>query len=213
MPLLGDLDAFLHSQPGMSLSPSQDGNVHIKGRLKFSASFDGSPAVQDSYQIHVVVFPDHLERLPEVYEIGGRIPRESDHHVNPAGNLCLGSPIRLHTTLGKGFRLTEFVERCLIPFLYATSLTEQGYERFTLGELPHGAAGLLEDYAKLFGCATQDDVLRHLETLTLKKRRANKKPCPCLCGRKLVKCRTHQVMVMLRATVPKKLFKESLAAI
>lgn len=213
MSLLEDLDAFLHSQPGMSLSPSQDGNVHIKGRFRFSASFDGSPAVEDSYQIHLVAFPEHQEKLPEVYEIGGRIPRDGDHHINPAGNLCLGSPIRLHMILRKGFRLTEFVERCLIPFLYATSLAEQGHERFKLGELPHGAAGLLEDYAKLFGCVARADVLRYLETLTLKKRRANQKPCPCLCGRKLVKCRTHKVMVMLRATVPQKLFKESLAAL
>lgn len=187
--------------------------MHIKGRLRFSASFEGSPAIEGSYQIHLVAFPEHQEKLPEVYEIGGRIPRDSDHHVNPDGNLCLGSPIRLHTILRKGFRLTEFVERCLIPFLYATSLNAQGYERFKLGELSHGAAGLLEDYAQLFGCATRTDVLRHLETLTLKKRRANKKPCPCLCGRMLVRCRTHKVMVMLRATVPKKLFKESLAAV
>lgn len=211
--MLDDLDSFLYSQPGMSLSPSRDDNVHIKGLFRFSASFDSSPAVEDSYQIHLVTFPERQERLPEVYEVGGRIPRDSDHHVNPAGNLCLGSPIRLHTTLRRDFRLTEFVERCLIPFLYATSLAEQGHERFKLGELPHGAAGLLEDYAKLFGCANRTDVLRHLETLTLKKRRANKKPCPCLCGRKLVKCRTHKVMVMLRAHVPKKLFKESLATI
>ncbi|MFK8400043.1 hypothetical protein M2D07_016190 [Pseudomonas sp. BGr12] len=213
MPLLDNLDAFLHGQPGMGLKPSQDGRVHIKGRLKFSASYDGSPTVEDCYQIHIVVFPEHQEKLPEVYEIGDRVPRDGDHHVNPDGSLCLGSPIRLHTILRKGFSLTEFVDRCLIPFLYATSLAELGHERFRLGELPHGTAGLIEDYAKLFGCTTRADVVRHLETLTLKKRRANKKRCPCLCGQKLVKCRTHKVMVMLRATVPKKLFKESLAAL
>ncbi|MFC5697576.1 hypothetical protein ACFPU0_18675 [Pseudomonas sp. GCM10022186] len=213
MSRLDELEAFLHSQPGMALKPSQDGCVHIKGRLRFSASYDGSPTVVDSFQLHIKISQQIKDQLPEVYEIGGRIPSDGNHHINPNGTLCLGAPIRLHMILGKSFKLTEFIERCVIPFLYAISLGEMGHERFKLGELAHGSRGLVEDYIKLFGCLSRAEVKRFLQTLTQKKRLVNKKPCPCGCGRKLVKCRTHKLMAALRVAAPRRLLKDTLAEI
>ncbi|MDH4565244.1 hypothetical protein E8E95_00900 [Pseudomonas sp. BN414] len=213
MSRLDDLEAFLHSQPGMALKPSQDGCVHIKGRLRFSASYEGSPTVVDSFQLHIKISQQIKDQLPEVYEIGGRIPSDGNHHINPNGTICLGAPIRLHMILGKSFTLAKFIDRCVIPFLYAISLAEKGHERFKLGELAHGAMGLVEDYIKLFSCSSRTEVQRYLQTLIQKKRLANKKRCPCNCGRKLVKCRTHNTMVALRVAVPKRLLKDTLAEI
>lgn len=211
--LLDDLEPLLRNQPGMALKPSQDGCVHIKGRLRFSASFEGFPTVVDSFQLHIKIRQQIKDQLPEVYEIGGRIPNDGNHHINPNGTLCLGAPIRLHLILGKSFKLIEFIDRCVIPFLYAISLAEKGHERFKLGELAHGSTGLVEDYIKLFGCSSRTEVKLYLQTLTQKKRLANKKRCPCNCGRKLVNCRTHKIMAVLRAAVPKRLFKDTLAEI
>ena len=212
MSLLDDLETFLRNQPGMALTPSQDGCVHIKGRLRFSASFEGFPTVVDSFQLHIKISQQQIkDQLPEVYEVGGRIPSDGNHHINPNGTLCLGAPIRLHMILGKSFKLTEFIERCVIPFLYAISLAEKGHERFKLGELSHGSKGLVEDYINLFGCLSRAEVKHYLHTLTKKKRLVNKKPCPCNCGKKLVKCKTHKVMVLLRVAVHKRLFKDTLA--
>lgn len=211
--LRDDFDHFLNTQPGMALKPSQDGFTHIKGRFRLSASCEGSPAVDDAFQLHIKISRHQKWQLPVVYETGERIPRDGNHHVNPDGTLCLGAPIRLHKILGKKFSLTEFVERCVVPFLYAISLTEMGHQRFQFGELAHGIDGLIDDYLKLFGCSSREALKRYLHTLTLRKRRANKQCCPCNCGRKLVKCRTHKVMVEMRGITPRSLLKETLAMI
>lgn len=208
-----DIELFLAAQPGMALKPSQDGFTHIKGRFRLSASCEGSPTVDDSFQLHIKISRRYKDQLPEVYETGERVPRNANHHVNPGGSLCLGAPIRLHKILGKKFSLIEFVERCVVPFLYSISLSETGRQRFQFGELAHGVDGLIDDYLKLFGCSSREALKRYLHTLRLKKRRANKQRCPCSCGRKLVKCRTHRIMVEMRGTIPRSLLKETQAMI
>lgn len=211
--LRNDIDIFLTAQPGMALKPSLDGGIHIKGRLRLSASSEGAPTVEDVFQLHIKISRHYKEQLPSVYETGGRVPSDGNHHVNPDGSLCLGSPIRLHKILGKRFLLTDFVELCVVPFLYSISLAEAGHQRFQFGELAHGVSGLIDDYLKLFGCSSKEALTRYLHTLTLKKRRANRQRCPCNCGKKLVKCRTHKVILEMRGAIPKRLFKETLAMI
>ncbi len=213
LPLRNDIDLFLNAQPGMALKPSLDGCVHIKGRFRLSASSEGAPAVEDAFQLHIKIVRHYKEQLPLVYETAERVPTDGNHHVNPDGSLCLGAPIRLHKILGKNFSLTDFVELCVVPFLYSISLAEAGHQRFQFGELAHGVKGLIDDYFKLFGCSSREALKRYLHTLTLKKRLANKQRCPCNCGRKLVKCRTHKAMLEMRGTIPKRLLKETLAMI
>ncbi|OWJ93212.1 hypothetical protein B6S59_17425 [Pseudomonas sp. A46] len=169
--------------------------------------------MDDSFQLHLKISRRYKEQLPLVYEVGERIPRDGNHHVNPDGTLCLGAPIRLHKILGKNFSLMEFVERCVVPFLYSISIAEAGHQRFQFGELAHGVGGLIDDYLKLFGCSSREALKRYLHTLMLKKRRANKQHCPCNCGRKLVKCRTHRVMVDMRGVIPRGVLKETLKVI
>ena len=208
-----DIDLLLSAHPGMALRPSQDGDIHLRGRFRFSASTTGSPVVEDAFQLHIKISRRDKDRLPLVYETGGRIPMDGNHHVNPDGSLCLGAPLRLHKILGRNYSLIDFVERCVIPFLYAISLAEAGYPRFQFGELAHGANGLVDDYLRLFGCSSKEVLVRHLRSLTLKKRHANKQLCPCCCGRKLVKCRTHKLLLEMRSTIPKRLIRETLATL
>jgi hypothetical protein len=48
--------------------------------------------------------------------------------------------------------------------------------------------GVIDDYAKLFGLQEREQVIRALDLLGMKRRIANKKPCPCGCGRRLGRC-------------------------
>ena len=84
----------------------------------------------------------YKEQLPLVYETAGKTPQDGNHHVNPDSSLCLGSPLRLYKILGRNFSLIDFVERCLVPFLYSISLAEAGHSRFKFDELAHGVMGL-----------------------------------------------------------------------
>jgi len=59
------------------------------------------------------------------------------------------------------------------------------------GTLLFGNKGEINDYCSIFGLKTPEQVLPTINLLGIKKRHANKQPCPCGCGLRLGKCRLH----------------------
>ena len=72
-----------------------------------------------------------------------------------------------------------------MPYLYAVSKKLQYGGDFAFNELAHGELGIIADYCDLFGLKKREQVINVLELLGMKPRIANKKPCPCECGRRL----------------------------
>lgn len=202
------LDAFLQAQPNMRVRPSPLGVVRLEGDLEFCADFEGGPVIEDVYHVQIDVphaFPD---AVPLVHELGGRIPRDIDYHVFPSsGTLCLGSPFRLYLIARDCETLLDFVWSGIVPYLYAASYREQTGGPYPFGELAHGRDGLLDDYAQLLGLPTQEQAARALALIATKRRDANKKPCPCGCGRRLGVCRFNQTVRDLRTTFGRTFFK------
>jgi hypothetical protein len=60
-------------------------------------------------------------------------------------------------------------------------------------ELAHGVAGLLDDYRRILGFATDAACREALRLLALKRRIANKSPCPCGSGRRLGRCHNRRL--------------------
>lgn len=201
------IQAFIHAYPGMAVSPATGVNVTFQGDLHFSATWGGFE-VTDAYQLRIVV-PRYPDSLPQVFEIGGRIKRIADEHASPNGQLCLGSELRLRAIIGKTLEMIGFADRCIVPFLYATTrrTTEQC---FVLGELEHGRPGMIADYLELFGVQDEAAVQAALRALTTKPTSACRHPCPCGCGRRLGQCEYRNRISSLRALAPRKTFRQIL---
>ena len=83
--------------------------------------------------------------------------------------------------------ILRFVERCVIPYLYGYSYFEK-HGILPFGELKHGEEGIREDLGLLF-CTDQKSSIQEFVRLTaMRKRHANKAPCPCDSGRRLGRC-------------------------
>ena len=198
------LDAF----PRLRRRPAhQPGIAILEGFVEFEASPPGMPTIIDEYRVRIVVPLVASSEPPKAYELGGRIPRAADSHVNPDGDLCLGSPIRVLAVLGLRPTLVAFVDKCLVPFLYAASWREQGLQGFPFDELAHGAAGLVEDYGKLFSIEGRERVAYALLLLAKRKRVANKMICPCGCGLRLAKCKVHASLLAFRHLAPRSFYR------
>lgn len=72
-----------------------------------------------------------------------------------------------------------------VPYLYAVSHKLQHGGPFPFGELAHGTPGALDEYVDLFGLEDRTKIKQALYLLGLKKRIANKRPCPCGCEKRL----------------------------
>lgn len=141
--------------------------------------------------------------LPTAYEHGGRIP--DDFHQFRDGNLCLGSRLRLLSLVHRDPTLLGYAHRCLIPYLYGYSHKER-FGSLPFDELEHGAKGVLDDYCSMFRVDSQDIALALLELLGLRRRVANKRPCPCGSGNLLGRCH-HRALNRLRPIQSRAAFK------
>lgn len=189
VPNITGLSEFLRDYPRMALKSESKVITVIEGMFDFSAVYQNMPEVTDSFAISIKVPAKFPCELPIVMEFGGRIPNDGRHHLNRKdGTLCLGTPIRLMWILSKKPTLAGFAENCLVPYLYAMSQTLNGESHFAFGELPHGGTGEFIDYANMLNLKEPEQAKRAIALLGLKKRIANKQPCPCGCGKLLGKC-------------------------
>lgn len=183
------LREFLQSYPRMVVKPSSEPELHIEGQFEFAGSSAAHGTITDSYHLRVMVPSIFPRSLPTVEELDHRIPRAGAYHVNPDGSLCLGSRLRLLFELAKNPTLEGFAEHCLIPYLFGVSHKLLHRGKFPFGELPHGLPGELLDCVNLFGLRTEAQARLVIRYLSMKKRRANKLPCPCGCSQRLGVCR------------------------
>lgn len=192
------LSRFLREYPEMRILPSSSRELRLGGAFNFCADSERGPVIEDSYKLNITVPERFPQVLPIIKETEGRIPRTTDNHVFQKGALCLGSPLRLREVALSKPELTAYVRSTLVPYLYAFSHWEETGERFLFGELAHDAEGLLADYALILNLEDPEAILDALQLLGMKRRKANKKPCPCGCGNRLGVCRFNETIRELR---------------
>lgn len=198
-PRLGDLR---DRHPGLRARPSPPGVRRLEGDVHFEAVPPNGPGLEDTYRLRVDVPLSFPDEVPVVTEIGGRIPRDDpDAHVNPDGSLCLGAPIRLVLIAKQGPSVLAFFDRCVVPALYNATHRERYGGRVPLGELSHGSVGELDEYVALFRVDTYLQAVEALRLAGVKRRDANKQPCPCGCDRRLGVCRTNERVRYVRDTL------------
>jgi hypothetical protein len=74
-----------------------------------------------------------------------------------------------------------------VPYLYAFSLREK-LGKMPFGELYHGFRGICQDYADMYKVNSDAAAIQMVRLTALKKRVANKQPCPCGSNRRLGRC-------------------------
>lgn len=206
--LYEQVEEFLKEYPLMYRSPSKLNNIVLEGTFWFRTVIHESESVEDKYKIIVsvpLIFPYDI---PSVREIGNRIPNDGRHHVNPDGTLCLGSPLRLLTIIHASPTLMGFAINCLEPYLSAMTIRLQQKKSFAFGELAHGDAGIIVDYAHLFKLKEPTGVASTIRLLGIKKRKANKETCPCGCNRRLGACSFHYRLNRYRMLASRSWFRK-----
>ncbi len=184
------LGELLQKFPRLALSPIVGSHVRIAGIINFSAQFLDLEQIEDEFEVAIDIPQRFPQQLPKVTETAGRIPR--DFHINLDSSLCLGSPTRQRLALSERPTLLTFIQKCVIPYLYAFSYFQK-YGVLPFGDLAHGLKGIRQDYASLFGVKDEDAAGKMVRLASMKKRSANKYPCPCGSGRRVGKCHNRRI--------------------
>jgi hypothetical protein len=161
----------------------EDGVVSVRG--SFPIMFEGQEF--DRYVIEMKLLQDYPKSLPVVWEIGGRIPRTADFHVNPAdGTACILLPDERWRIWPSGSTLLQFLDGPVRNFFLSQSLVRLG-ESWPFGQWDHGAKGIREYYSELLKTDDVRVIIGFLEMLTRKKIKGHW-PCPCRRGTRVREC-------------------------
>jgi len=179
------VEELLCKYPGLRLRPMAASQVIIAGALRFDAEAPGMERIEDEYEVEISIPGRFPKWLPSVRETGGRI-LPSFHKLDD-GSLCLGSPTRLLLLLSESPSILAFVERCVVPYLYGYSFYKN-HHTMPFGELSHRQQGIREDLASIFGIERVEAVRGFVRLASIKKRQANRQPCPCGSNLRLGKC-------------------------
>lgn len=193
------LDQFLGEHLEMAVVPSPDAGILISGTFRFRAHPPKHPEIEDQFDLSIRVPEGFPGAVPLVSEEGKRLFPYEAFHVNPNGTFCLGSPLRMLIMLQQEPTFTGFIATILVPYLYAMSHKLRYGGEFVFKDLDHGSPGLLADYREILQIDSVNQVLPTLKALGLRKRLANKQPCPCGCGKRLGVCRFNDKVRRLRA--------------
>lgn len=175
----------LSRHPRLRVAPAPSLDLLIAGELHcHRVGLDGAE-IDELYAV-AIELPRQLPRtLPRVFETQGRIP--PTFHRNPDTSLCLGSPIAIRLAIADEPTISGFIDRVIIPYLYSHAYFVK-FGRMPFGELAHGAAGLADDVRRIFRLPSGADAEEFLRLASLKRRHANKHPCPCRSGIPVGRC-------------------------
>lgn len=181
---------LLRQYPLLRIAPSANDDLVLEGRLAFYVAGPDGEAIADEYRIEVEVPPDFPRTLALVRETGRRIPPK--HHKLEGDYLCLGTPTEQRLVLASSPTLPYFVSQLVVPYLFGYSYFLQHGE-LPFGEEDHGDQGIRNHLGRLFHAPAVVGVEEFLQLTSLKKRSANKRPCPCRSGRRLGRCHNRVV--------------------
>ncbi|MEE1981394.1 ubiquitin-conjugating enzyme family protein [Shewanella xiamenensis] len=203
------LEEFLSAYSNIRLVDVHADKVELQGEYQLKAQLAGSQFIERTFSLRIVCPRDYPRALPVVYDTAGYFPRNQDFHTYSDGSFCLGSDLKIKSILRADSSLITFFEKIVVRFLYSVSHRVE-FGNFPYGELEHGEKGLIDDYSQLLNVNGKTSVLRALKALALRKRVANKLPCPCGCGGRLGSCKYRFILNEFRQVERRRWFRDHL---
>lgn len=189
------LTTLLSEHTELRVLPCDNELLVIAGTVGFEGPGENDEIITDAYDIKMWVPPSFPEVAPLVRETGGRIP--PDFHKLEDDFLCLGAPTAIRLKLKEAPTLPAFFEYFVVPYLFGHAFFCK-YGKMPFGELAHGGSGIYQYFCELFAAEDAKHVLDFLRLAGMKKRDANKQPCPCGSGKRLGRCHNRRVNQLRR---------------
>jgi SEC-C motif len=140
---------------------------------------DNNGKVWDTFEIEIHPIDKFPNAFPILFEIGGKIPRNSDWHIYDNGSCCLTVPPNETIVCKNGITVLEFIDEWVLPYL-ANQVYRNLTGNFANGEYSHGVLGIIEFYEKLLVTKNENEIVKILYFIL--KENKPKRTNICFCG-------------------------------
>ena len=138
------------------------------------------------YSIELELPNDYPNTVPLVYETGGKIKRDAEHHIFTGGNCCLFVEEETYKYYPKGTSIVGFIKKVVTGHF----LNQKYFERkgkWIDGDRSHGIKGKLEFYREVLNTNDLYTIFRFIQYLA-KDRMVDYQICFCGSKKKLGNC-------------------------
>lgn len=166
-----------------------DKSVIVKGKyhLQPKAGDNLSLGSLDKFDIEIVFDSNFPETEPVVREVGGKIPRSAQYHINDQSGTCCLEVWEVWLANNPNADVKSFFEAPLRNFFLGQIFYKEN-GRFPFGEHDHYEEGRLAAYSELLECdEKKETITNYLRTLTFSPPRGHWL-CPCESGLKIRNC-------------------------
>lgn len=175
----------------------EGGHVVIRGSI--AVVHEGADL--DRFLVAIDLSPLEQSQLPKVHEVGGRIPRRADRHVNNDGSCCVCLPEDYFLQNPGPFHMLTFLDGPVRSYFIAQALVERG-DPWPFGEWGHGHIGYKQWFNEFLASLTPEKARAYMGLLSYREIKGHH-ICPCGSGLRLRSC--HLPLVLrLRELVPYK---------
>jgi len=162
----------------------EGGSIHIRGTLRLK---DKKGVILDSYLIDVTIPDNFPQKIPELREIGNKIPHIQDRHFNPDGKACLGFRDEIFLYWNDKSGIMDFIKVFVEPFfIWQTEFEATGGDNKEKAYY-HGTAAAFQFYGNLIGTKNQNAIYNFIDYLSRKKIKGHWR-CFCGSGKQLRDC-------------------------
>jgi hypothetical protein len=139
------------------------------------------------YDIAIILPVDYPRRIPTLYCRDQGLPRDIDRHILSDGRACLCVVSEVRRYLKDNYRLVDFVERLVHPFLVGQYYFDF-HGKWPWQDRSHRINGILEAYEELTGLNDLPTIRGFMEILSKERPVKGHWLCPCGSGKRLRDC-------------------------
>ena len=176
--------------------------VVIRGKYQLREQVTGhdpSPPIA-KYDIEMGLAKDFPKTEPQVFEVGGRIPREVDRHVSSDGTCCV-TVWEVWLAIAPQVSFEAFLTGPVHEF-FLSQLWYELHGEWPFGEWSHGVKGVEEACAQVLGIPGNGGRLCAYLVVLTKQVPKGHWACPCGSGKRLRDCHFEQVVELHRKIPP-----------
>lgn len=175
----------------------EDGIPCIFGLINLT---DENGNIEDTYQIEIKPTVNYPFSFPQLFETGGRIPRNVDWHIfEGTGNCCIASPPEEIILCNSGLTLTSFIDIQVVNYFYSQIFRNQN--GYFLKERSHGSKGWIEFFEETFMTNNIFNIEFGLNQILEGKKIDRVSDCFCGSGKKYRKCHKKSYDVLSKLTI------------
>jgi len=180
-----DIETTIRKFPNLKLKNDHQ-QVSLEGKIAICKS---NGKLITEYKVRIVYLACFPFCFPKVFEIGGRIPHETDRHINiKDGSICLAVRPAERLRCLSGISTYYFIETILIPHLASQYLFDCGIEKIIRGGYEHYIDGIKQFYLELFNTNEWNEVEKGFKIVISNSIPNRNDPCYCSSTKKFKNC-------------------------